>query len=215
MNETLTGDASKEVAIMSNAKRIGTLTAVLLLAFAVAGFAQSLGELAKKEKERRAKLKAAGKTITEVDTSKYKGGAISTTEAPEAPVPPSGEATPPTADTAAPAGAGQKSADEPVDFQGRPESYWRQTMADARELVTTLENERNVLVLRLNDLQTKFYQEADGFKQQQIQREIQKTLYAQDLNKNELAKAKKQLQDLETEARKSGALPGWLKTKAN
>jgi hypothetical protein len=215
MNEPLAGDATREVVTMSNAKRIGTLTAVVLLALAVAGFTQSLGELAKKEKERRAKLKAAGKTITEVDTSKYKGGAVSTAAPPEAPIPPSGEATPPAAETAAPAGAGQKNADEPVDFQGRPESYWRQTMADARGLVTTLENERDVLVLRLNDLQTKFYQEADGFKQQQIQREIQKTLYAQDVNKNELAKAQKQLQDLETEARKSGALPGWLKTKGN
>jgi len=88
-------------------------------------------------------------------------------------------------------------------------------MAEARGLVASLENERNVLILRLNELQTKFYQEADGFKQQQIQQEIQKTLYAQDVNKNELAKAQKQLQDLETEARKSGALPGWLKPKSD
>jgi hypothetical protein len=185
--------------------------ALLVLLFPVTGFPQSLADLAKKEKERRAQLQAAGKTITEVDALKSKGGAVSTAEPSESRVPPAG--TP--AEGSAGTTAGAQAGDEPLDFQGRPESYWRQTMAEARGLVASLENERNVLILRLNELQTKFYQEADGFKQQQIQQEIQKTLYAQDVNKNELAKAQKQLQDLETEARKSGALPGWLKPKSD
>ena len=61
-------------------------------------------------------------------------------------------------------------ADEPLDFQGRPESFWRQTFADARRKVSDLENEGNVLILKLNDLQNKFYRESDGFKQQEWQR---------------------------------------------
>ncbi len=140
-----------------------------------------------------------------------KGGAVSTAQ------PSEDRAASPGKQTEASAGstAAQQGADEPLDFQGRPESFWRQTMAEARGLVASLENEKNVLVLRLNELQTRFYQEADGFKQQQIQQEIQKTLYAQEVNRNELAKAQKQLQDLETEARKSGALPGWLKPKSD
>lgn len=184
---------------------------LLILLFSAAGFSQSLADLAKKEKERRAQLQAAGKTITEADALKSKGGAVSTAQPSEIRAPAAGEPAEASTGTA----AGQQAGDEPLDFQGRPESYWRQTMAEARGLVASLENERNVLILRLNELQTKFYQEADGFKQQQIQQEIQKTLYAQDLNKSELAKAQKQLQDLETEARKSGALPGWLKPKSD
>ena len=70
-------------------------------------------------------------------------------------------------------------------------------MADARKRVKDLENESNVLVLKLNDLQNRFYKESDGFKQQEIQREIQKTLYEQDLNKENLAKAKTDVVDLE------------------
>jgi hypothetical protein len=65
--------------------------------------------------------------------------------------------------------------------------------------------------LKLNDLQNSFYKENDGFKQQEIQREIQKTLYEQDQNKENLVKAKSAVTDLEQEARKSGALPGWIK----
>jgi hypothetical protein len=191
-------------------KKLRALAAALILVSVTAGFSQSLAELAKKEKERRAKIKADSKIITDVDAAKYKGGAVTTgTPAETAPVPAQekpgmspGQGTP---------AVGEASADEPVDFQGRPESFWRQTMTDARQRVTSLENETNVLVLRLADLQNKFYQEADGFKQQQIQREIQKAIYEQDQNKLELAKARQQLQDLETEARKSGALPGWLK----
>jgi predicted nucleic acid-binding Zn-ribbon protein len=114
-------------------------------------------------------------------------------------------------------GAASKSekteSDEPVDFQGRPESYWRRTMADARQKVKDLENEANAIVLKIADLQTQFYREDDGFKREGIQRGIQKSFYEQDKNKEELAKAKDILQDLEKEARKSGALPGWLMEK--
>ena len=74
-----------------------------------------------------------------------------------------------------------------------------------------LENESNVLVLKLNDLQNRFYREDNGFKQQEIQREIQKTIYEQDQNKKNLGLARDALIDLEKEARKSGALPGWIK----
>lgn len=192
-------------------KKLMTLTAALILLSVTAGFSQSLAELAKKEKERRAKLKAETKIITDVDAAKYKGGAV-TTGSPAEPAATGAQAKPAVSPLVggAPA-AGEAAADEPVDFQGRPESFWRQTLTDARQRVTGLENGANVLVLRLADLQNKFYQEADGFKQQQIQREIQKAIYEQDQNKLELAKARQQLQDLETEARKSGALPGWLK----
>ena len=83
-------------------------------------------------------------------------------------------------------------------------------MADARQNVKDLTNEANVIVLKIADLQNKFYSMDDGFKREGLQREIQKSYYEQDLNKQNLEKAKSELQDLENEARKSGALPGWL-----
>jgi hypothetical protein len=129
---------------------------------------------------------------------------------------PSIRAAAPAADAEKPAADGaaakeKPSSDEPVDFQGRPESFWKQAFADARRKVSELENEANVIILKLNDLQNRFYRESDGYRQQEIQREMQKTFYLQDLNKENLAKAKDALVDLEKEARKSGALPGWIR----
>jgi hypothetical protein len=181
------------------------LTAIFLILTATAVNSQSLGDLAKKEQERRAKIKAEKKVITNDDTGKYKSGAITTGTVPSEPA---AERTGPGTD--ATVRDAKAAPDEPVDFQGRPESFWRQTMADARKQVKDLENETDLQVLKLNDLQNRFYREDNGFKQQEIQREIQKTFYEQDLTKDKLSKAKDQLQNLENEARKSGALPGWI-----
>ncbi|MBM3792320.1 MAG: hypothetical protein FJW35_18495 [Acidobacteria bacterium] len=186
----------------------------LLLVFAAAASAQSLAELAKREKERRAKLKTEGKTITDVEAAKFRGGALTTGTPATAPPDETTGPKPAGAEEADPAAPEQPATDEPVDFQGRPESFWRQTFADMQAKVTKFENSTDVLILKLNDLQNRFYQEADGFKQQRIQQEIQKTLFEQEVNKKELEQARQQLQELETEARKSGALPGWLRTKS-
>ncbi len=182
-------------------------TALFILSFSLLAYGQSLSELAKKEKERRDKVKTEAKVITNADAAKFRSGPV-TTESQVAAAPASKEGS---EKEAAPVSEAKKpAADEPTDFQGRPESFWRQTMSDARKKVKDLENEANVLILRLNDLQNQFYRESNGFKQQDIQRDIQKTIYEQDLNKENLAKAKDALADLEKEGRKSGALPGWL-----
>jgi len=180
---------------------------IVFLAAALVGTAaaQSLGDLAQKEKERREQVKGNVKKITNDDSGKYRAGSVTTGSIPK----PAAEG----AKTEGQPGAKTEKSDEPTDFQGRPESYWRQTMFDARKRVTDLENEANVITLKIADLQNQFYKESDGFKQQAIQRDLQKTIFEQDQNKENLSKAKQSLQDLEAEARKSGALPGWLDGK--
>ena len=193
---------------------------LLLLVTASSAYSQSLADLAKREKERREAIKTQAKVITNEQAAKYHQAPISI-------VSPPGTTASDKTGTDKTAGEMEKTAaggeavakaaedkplvDEPVDFQGRPESYWRQTMGDARQKVTDLENESNVLVLKFNDLQNRFYREDNGFKRQEIQREMQKTIYEQDKNKENLDKARTALADLETEARKSGALPGWIR----
>jgi hypothetical protein len=191
-------------------------TGLLVAALASFGYSQSLAELAKKEKERREAVKGETKVITDAEAAKFRSNPVTTTATAPASgtEKPGAEKTDATAATAPTAGAAAKDkpgSDEPVDFQGRPESYWRQAFADARQKVNELENESNVLILKLNDLQNRFYRESDGFKQQTIQKDIQKALYQQDQNKEKLAKAKEAVTDLEKEARRSGALPGWIK----
>jgi hypothetical protein len=194
------------------------LTGLFLLAIASFGYSQSLADLAKKEKDRRQAVKTETKVITNDQVAKYTGTGVMTVTPPQASAAdrtgvekPAGEGeTKP--ETEAGAAKTTPPSDEPTDFKGRPESYWKQTFADARQKVKDLENESNVLILKLNDLHNRFYRESDGFKQQDIQRQIQKAIYEQDLNKEKLAKAKADLVDLEQEARKSGALPGWIRS---
>jgi len=195
--------------------RIATKLALWILGIAVLGYTQSLGDVAKKEKERREKIKAGAKVITNDDTFKYANGPVSTTT-PPAPPPDAAKKTEPEK----PAGEAQKGAPEakatpdgPTDLQGRPESFWRQTFADARQKVKELENKENVLVLKVNDLQNRFFRTDDGFQRQALQAELQKTFTERDQVGEDLAKAKAQLDDLDKEARKSGALPGWTSAK--
>ena len=185
------------------------LASALFLAIASVAYSQSLADLAKKEKERRDEVRADAKVITNDSAAKYEGGAVTTVTFPSQPSAKAGSERG-ESETEAQSSGAKVDSDEPVDFQGRPESFWRKTMADARQKVKNLENEANTITLKLADLQNRFYRESNGFQQQEIQRETQKTFYEQDLNKENLAKARDELQDLEKEARKSGALPGWL-----
>jgi hypothetical protein len=183
------------------------LPMALLIACVSAAYAQSLADLANKEKERRAEIKD-NKVITDEVVAKFK------TTAPEPSIQdqPSDTVDSPPAEGEEPkdSKADKPDPDEPTDLQGRPESYWRKTMADARQKVKDLTNEANVIVLAIADLQNKFYSMDDGFNRETLQRNIQKSYYQQDMNKENLEKAKAQLEDLEKEARKSGALPGWI-----
>ncbi len=197
---------------VSMRKFAALLPIVLLAMLASMAYSQSLADLANKEKQRREEIKN-DRVITSEEASKYGSGSEAAAPTPNQPSAKenSGEKTP---ETAAQSQSEKPQSDEPVDFQGRPESFWRKTMAEARARVKTLENEANVLILKQNDLQMQFYREDNGFKREGIQREMQKTFYEQDMNKENLAKAKSALQDLENEARKSGALPGWLEDRS-
>jgi hypothetical protein len=180
----------------------------LFIALASVAYAQSLADLADKEKERRQEVKN-DKVITEEQAAKYRAEPLTTNTGDQpAGKPEPGKKAP---DSTAGSKPEKSEPEEPVDLQGRSEGYWRQTMSEARQKVKDLENEQNVIALKITDLQNKFYTEDDGFKREGIGREVNKSFYEQDKNKEALAKARDVLQDLEKEARKSGALPGWIK----
>lgn len=179
-------------------------TALLITAVSVA-YSQSLGDLAKKESERRKEV-TNETVITDEEAAKYRSTGAAAQAQPAA----QPDTDPKTVSNSKKA---KPDSDEPMDFEGRPESYWRQTLGEARQKVSELEKQSTELTLRINNLQNDFYREDNGFKRESIQKDLQKTYGEQDKNKEDLAKAKDALQDLEKEARKSGALPGWLTAK--
>jgi hypothetical protein len=168
----------------------------LFIASASAIHSQSLADLAEKEKLHRMQITNA-RVITVEEAAKY----ITEPGAPD-----SVGDRPTDKDTTE-----KVDFDEPVDFLGRPESYWRKTMSEARQKVKELETEKNALILKQNRLESEFHREDNGFRRKEIQKEIQKMLYEQDQNRRNLDKAEDALKDLEKEARKSGALPGWIR----
>ena len=104
---------------------------VIFVTLASVVYSQSLADLAKREKERRSKITNA-RVITAEEAAKY----ITKPDVRE-----------PADDQPKPKSITEKTGpDEPVDFFGRPESYWRKTMSEARRRVKDLENEKNVLV---------------------------------------------------------------------
>lgn len=196
------------------------LSAVFLFATGAIVQAQSLVDIANKEKQRREEIKQTPEEITNTNVPEFTGGSVSTdgssSEPAESASKNAGEDVGKNAENDK--GEDEKAADqekkadsdEPVDLKGRTESFWKETIAAAEKKIKDLEDEANVLILKQNELEDQFYNDDDGFDRDKIQREIQKTYYLQDTNKENLEKAKKELEDLREDGQKSGALPGWL-----
>lgn len=188
---------------------VAVMSTVLLLAIMALGQAQSLADIADQEKQRREEIQEAPEVITNDNVSEYENGSVSTIKIEFAATEKDSE----NSEGGAKAAEQDKEVDpdEPTDLTGRTETFWRETATEAHRKVKILEDEALALTLRMNDLQNQYYNVSDGFDRDGVQKNIQKTFYEQDQNKENLAKAKDELEDLVKEAQKSGAPPGWLR----
>ena len=98
---------------------------------------------------------------------------------------------------------------EDTDLYGNTESYWRNTMSDARNRLARFEDEVNELTSRRNALQLQ-HNRTNGSKRGAIKDEIDKTIHDLEQSRRDLEQARKELQSLRDEARSNGALPGWI-----
>ena len=180
------------------------LVAVLLVSCTVAR-AQSLGDVAKKEEERRKAIKAPSKVITEEDLKKF------------GPLPP-----PQPASTAAaqPAPAGQANAvadkdkaedkDKAAD-DAKDEAAWKKRMSDAREQLDRNKSFLEALQSRVNALTTDFYARDDPAQRAELWSQRTKALDEMERIKKEMVDQQKAISDIEEEARKAGIPAGWLR----
>jgi hypothetical protein len=164
--------------------------AALAVSAAVAG-AQSLGELAAKEKERqekeRQKRGGASKVITENDLGGRKGGTLSNAGAT------AGESAPAASPSPGAAGAKPAEAKEktPDEIRAEQENDWRQRTGRARDEVTQLTDKVNRIQQTLNDLTANLYSSSRTAVLQQLE-----------TTKTELAAAQQKVADLEEEGRR-------------
>jgi chromosome segregation ATPase len=212
-------------------RRLLPAAAVLLLVSVPVVRAQSLGEIAKKEAERRKAAEAAkaGETKPaeakateakpEAKAGDAKAGEARTGQAKPAkkvytnsdlkpaPAPSAAQPAPAAAAPAKPA-EGDK-AEQKTDEKG--DEYWRARMGSAREDLRRNEMFRDALQTRINSLSNDFAARDDPYQRAQIGDQRQKALAELDRVTKEIDNIKKQIADIEEEARQAGVPPGWIR----
>lgn len=155
----------------------------------------TLGELARKEQERRKALKAsgAGKVVTNDDLPRGSGPA----PAPAA-AKPEGEAK---------TEGDKPKAEEPV----RDEAWWKLRMNQEREALRRAEMFAEALQTRINSLTADFAARDDPYQRARIGDDRAKAILELDRVKGEADAARKKIAEIEEEARKANVPPGWLR----
>jgi hypothetical protein len=178
----------------------------LLVALAVfaagpgALFAQTappLADVAKKEQQRRKKVGSPAKVLTNKDLPK--------SAAPAQP------AAPPTPPTPVAEGAAEPSEQQKPAGDEKDEAWWRTRITSAREALRRDEMFLEALQSRVNALSADFVNRDDPYQRARIGEDRQKALAEMDRVKAQIVATKKQIEDIEEEARKAGVPAGWLR----
>ena len=157
----------------------------------------TLGEIAKKEEERRKRISAPAKVYTNKDLPK--------SAAPQ---------TPPAAPAAATA---TKPAEQKPEDPNKPkeevkdEAWWKARITTARTELQRNEMALEAFQTRVNSLTNDFAARDDPYQRAQIAVERTKTLNELERVKAEIVRVKQQIADIEEEARVAGVPPGWLR----
>jgi hypothetical protein len=182
----------------SSFRRVGSAgLAVLFCLRAGAVFAQTptLAELAQKEQERRKGLKAsAAKVYSDKDLPKPAAPAVAST-VPSGPTPVPAE---------------QKPAEAKPDEQ-KDDAWWRARIGQAREAQRRAEAFAEALQSRINALSTDMVNRDDPYQRAKLGDDRQKALAELQRVTNEIEQSKKEIADIEEEARRANVPPGWLR----
>jgi len=184
--------------------RAAMIGAVAVCAVSVPVSAQSLGDVARKEAERRKAVKGPVTVVTNDNLRVL----------PTPPAKPVGDASSPGAPAAAAPAPGEAAASEkppaPPDPTKDPE-YWRRRMADAIQ-----KRDRNLFLMdavqtRINSLTNDFYARDDPYQRAAIGEERQRTIEELERMKLEQEALEQKIADIEEEARRANIPPGWLR----
>jgi hypothetical protein len=182
--------------------------AVVLLCSGAAR-AQSLGEVAKKEEERRKAVKSSGKVYTNDD---LRGHAAAPAQAlPAQPGIPAPEGSKPPDAAAAAKPADASAAPEKKAEEARDETFWKKRITDARERLRRSEAFLEAMQTRVNSLTNDFYARDDPAQREAIWSQRTGALQEMDRLTKEIADHKKAISDIQEEARREGVPPGWLR----
>ena len=172
---------------------------VLTVGASPAAQTPTLGDVARKEAARRKAQDRADKVYTNKDLP----------ESAQRPAAAPASTTIPLPDSA-PAQAEQKPDARP-DGETKDEAWWKTRMVQAREELRRNEMFAEALQSRINALSRDFVNRDNPVQRARISEERGEALNELARVKQEIERGKKQIEDIEEEARKAGVPPGWLR----
>lgn len=176
--------------------------AALILA-STAASAQSLGDVARREQERRKTAAPAQKAYTTGDLKPAPAPAV----APPAPAP----AGQPAAVPPSPSGAQPPAAEPEKEEPKKDEKYWRDRMQTERDALQRAQTFAEALQSRINALSTDFVARDDPAQRSVIANDRQKALAEMDRVTREIEQHTKAIADIQEEARRAGVPAGWVR----
>ena len=184
------------------------LLAVVMVVFAVPVCAQSLGDLAKREAERRKANPTPKKVYTDDDLKKIAVGPAAEQSAPAA-APAQTDAS--TAEGKAGDAKDAKDAKSNEPDPKKSEAVWRDRMNTARDTLRRNEMFRDALQSRINGLTADFTSRDDPYQRALVADDRQKALAELEQVKKDIETSKKAIGDIEEEARRANVPPGWIR----
>lgn len=199
-------------------KRIFPIVTAIVLAagLATAGLsAQSLADVARRERAREKTITAHARTYTNADLPRsHRAAEAATADAASDPSSAAADASATSDDKPAEAKASGKSTDE-ASADGKSakhdREYWQKRMATAEATRDQAQILLEAMQSRINALTADFTARDDPQQRAQIADQRDKALTELDRLKKALDAATKGIADLEEEARRAGVPPGWLR----
>ena len=190
--------------------------ACTLVCAAAPALAQTLGDVARQEAERRKVVKSDGKVLTNKDVPRVPGTAAPPVVSDAKPA--DAAAKPASGDAAAKDGASKDatakdttSKDEKSKTEVKDQQYWSSRLKSLREQVERDQAYADAMQSRINALTTDFVNRDDPAQRTVIANDRQKSVAELDRLKKSVVEGKKAIVDFEEEARRAGVPPGWLR----
>lgn len=185
---------------------VGAL-AFLALSGAYPVKAQGLGDVARKEEERRKDIKAPGKAYTNKDLASVPDTPSGTFSSPAA----TGAAPPVEASKDTSSAKSDDAKDKGKGGSTKDQAYWSGRKKDLQSGLDRDQTLADALQSRINALNTDFVNRDDPIQRAGIDRDRQKANSELERLKKSIQDGKKALSDLDEEARKAGVPAGWLR----
>ena len=182
-------------------RRLSAIALTVTMVSTVA--AQSLGDLAKQEAARRKEVKSSGKVLTNDSLRSVPVSSPPPVTSGQSPAPAGGQAS------AAPAAT---TAEKPKPEPGpKSEQAWRERMQAARDALQRSQMFADALQSQINGLTADFAARDDPAQRAVVADNRQKALAELDRVKSDIVQQTKAIADIQSEARRAGIPPGWLR----